>query len=77
MVKPKRKSGRKVSVSRIAEIRVDVYGLISDAVTNGLEQGWNRAHKHTDTPPREKILEEMDLAIMNAICEYLHFGPEE
>jgi hypothetical protein len=77
MVKPKTKPSPKVAVSGIAEIRVDVYGMICDAVANGLEQGWNRAHKHTDTPPREKILEEMDLAIINAICEYLRFGPEE
>lgn len=49
------------------------YPLLCDCIERGLEYGWNRAHKHTDTPDEHRIKHEMYEGVMNAICEAFDF----
>jgi len=50
-------------------LQIDIYRLVSNAVDCGVEAGWNRAHKHTDTPTPEAIKCEIESAIMNELSD--------
>lgn len=58
-------------------VRIDAYAVISRAIEEGIGYGWNRAHKHTDTPSRDHILTEIENAIMNSLGEVLKYGEDE
>jgi hypothetical protein len=58
-----------------SEIRFNAYAILSRAVQEGIEYGYNRAHKHTDTPSEETFKECIENAIMNNICEVMDFAP--
>lgn len=49
------------------------YNLIVQCVENGIQYGWNRAHKHTDTPAPEQIRDAIETAVLNEICEWFEF----
>jgi hypothetical protein len=49
------------------------YNLIIQCVENGIALGWNRAHKHTDTPDAEAIQQAIEDAVLNEICEWFDF----
>lgn len=55
-------------------MRVNTYRLLSECIARGLEMGWNRAHKHTDKPHKDHVLEQQDIAIMGEVCDYFEFG---
>lgn len=62
-------------------VRVDVYGVISRAVEEGLLYGVTRLFKHRDPPRitesemREQVKHLYD-AVMNDLCEVLRFDDE-
>jgi hypothetical protein len=35
--------------------------------------GWQRAHKHIDTPDAETIEEQIVSAVLNEVCQYFDF----
>jgi len=43
------------------------------AIEEGIAYGWNHAHKHTGKPGEEKIREEIENGVTNAISEYFDF----
>ena len=49
------------------------YNLIVQCAENGVRTGWNRAHKHVDTPDDEAIQQSIEDAVMNEICEWFDF----
>ena len=49
------------------------YNVVEMAVRAGVEYGYNRAHKHTDSPSEETIKEAMCEAIMAEMCEWFIF----
>jgi len=53
------------------------YRVLDRAVEEGVEYGWNRAYKYTDTPGPDTIKEQIMIAVMNAICEYFTFDDDE
>lgn len=61
------------SVKITTQVRLDAYRIISDAIESGLRFGWNRAHKHTDDPGQDLIIDQMHSAVMNELCEILKF----
>jgi hypothetical protein len=42
--------------------------LLGD-IENALKYGWNRAHKHTEAPTMDQIIEEQLSEVENAIAE--------
>lgn len=54
-------------------IRANCYDILSRAIEEGVTYGWQRAHKHTDTPSTEQVCEEIKQAVMNAISEVFFF----
>lgn len=45
----------------------------SRAVDEGVAYGWNRAHKHTDTPTPEAVREAIERAVMDALAEVIEW----
>lgn len=58
-------------------LRVNVYVLLAECIERGLAIGYRRAHKHTDDPGEDAILEHQQREIMNAVSEYFTFGNPE
>lgn len=57
-------------------VRANVYRIMDEAVENGVRYGWRRAHKHTETPDEDMIVDEINRAVMSELCEYLIFDDE-
>jgi hypothetical protein len=57
-------------------MKVRTYVVLDNAVEMGVNYGWNRAHKHTDSPTEEQIKQEIWHAVMNEITEWFTFDDE-
>ena len=51
--------------------KIDVYAVLTRAIEAGIEYGWVRAHKHTNTPDENTIKNSIENAIMLEISEVL------
>ena len=58
-------------------MRIKIYQLIERIVEEGTQAGYNRAHKHTDTPTEETIKQCIHQYIMYGFDEYFEFGNED
>ena len=58
-------------------MKVKTYAVIDRAVADGVNYGWNRAHKYTKSPSEDEIKQQMMLAVMQEICEWFDFEPEQ
>ena len=58
-------------------MRIKIYQLIERIVEEGTESGYNRAHKHTDTPNEATIKQCIEQYIMNGFDEHFTFEHEE
>ena len=54
-------------------MKVDEYKVLVMCVENGVQLGWNRAHKHSDTPEDYYIRDCIEEAVMHEIFEYFNF----
>jgi hypothetical protein len=70
------KSKKKVATTQRPMV-VDTYTLLHDSVALGIVQGWNRAHKHTDTPDADTVQAAIETAVMDRITEYFSFPEVE
>ena len=61
----------KCQIETTAKIRL--YEVLQRAVDDGIAYGWNRAHKHTDTPAEHLIRGEIYNAVMNSLCDVIDF----
>ncbi len=59
-----------------ATVRLDAYKIIDDTVYTSIQYGHSRAHKHTETPSKDHLINEIHKAIMNDLCEILNFDDE-
>ena len=57
-------------------MRVRAYDVLRRSIEEGVEYGWRRAHKHTDTPDAEAIKDQLVTAILNEVAEYFDFDDE-
>ena len=57
----------------LGSIRCNTYAHVQRIVEVGLECGWDHAHKHTDTPDKNTIIEECFRYIMNGFAEEFYF----
>lgn len=51
------------------KLKPDTYALARACVEAGVTYGWQRAHKHTDTPDPDAIRSEIEDAIMLELSE--------
>jgi len=58
-------------------MKVKIYKLIEQIVEQGTDAGWNRAHKHTDTPDTYTIKNCIAEYIMNGFDETFEFDKED
>ena len=54
-------------------MRWNEYALVDRAVEEGIQMGWQHAHKHTDAPLIEDVQEALREAVMLALSEILTF----
>lgn len=54
-------------------MKVKTYSVIERAVEDGVNYGWNRAHKYTDSPTEDELKQQMMMAVMHEICEWVEF----
>jgi len=50
-----------------------MYNILSECIENGVELGYRRAFKHTDSPSEDSIIESIHREILNKVCEYFIF----
>ena len=58
-------------------MRIKIYKLIEQIVEQGTDAGYQRAHKHTNTPDEETIKNCIEQYIMNGFDDYFEFDKEE
>ena len=58
-------------------MRVDAYAVLCRAVEEGVAYGWQRAHKHVEAPGRDAVLEQIERAVLDAVCAYFAFDDTE
>ena len=58
-------------------MKVKMYQLIERLVEEGIEAGWSRAHKHTDTPNGDAIKDTIQRYIMQGFDETFEFDQDE
>jgi len=58
-------------------MKVKMYPLIERLVEEGIDAGYLRAHKHTDTPIEETIKQCIEQYIMQGFDETFEFDKEE
>jgi len=49
------------------------YQLLERCVEDGIARGFDRAHKHDDSPGEESIQESIKCEVMNEVCEWFDF----
>lgn len=57
-----------------AAIRVRAYEVLIRAIEDGIDYGWQRAHKHSDAPDVYAIKSALFDAIANEVSEWFDFG---
>ena len=58
-------------------ICVKEYAVLSECIERGINTGYNRAYKHTDTPTWEYMNAEIYKAIMNEVSDYFVFEEQQ
>jgi hypothetical protein len=58
-------------------MKAKTYQLIQECVENGVQLGFNRAHKHTDTPSDDELQNKIIDSVMIEICEWFSFNEDE
>jgi hypothetical protein len=54
---------------RVDRVPIDVYGIVARAVESGVAYGWNRAHKHSESPGADHIKCEIERAVINELSD--------
>tara|TARA_B110000902_G_scaffold92916_1_gene110216 strand:+ start:2817 stop:2996 length:180 start_codon:yes stop_codon:yes gene_type:complete len=58
-------------------MKIKMYPLIEQIVESGVEAGYTRAHKHTDTPNEETIKQCIHQYVMSGFDEAFEFDQED
>lgn len=54
-------------------MKVNTHKILEHCVDVGIELGWRRAHKHTDTPSAELLKNSIEQAIWDELYEWIDF----
>lgn len=60
-----------------SKVRVNAWNVMTRAIEEGIDYGWNRAHKHTDKPTEDEFKSAIYNAVTSAISEYFEFTYED
>ena len=75
MTHPRGRNARNgASIKPCAEVRLNVYAVIDDAVGIGVAHGLRRAYKHTAAPTDEQIIDTIRQAVMTTLGEVIVWG---
>lgn len=55
------------------KLKPNTYEILYNCVEQGIDAGWNKAHKHLDNPSEDKIKEEILRYIMLVVVEKFNF----
>jgi hypothetical protein len=55
------------------KLKPNAYKVLSRAIEEGIDWGWQHAHKHTDKPDDDSIKQYIEDDIMNCVCEVFDF----
>lgn len=58
-------------------IELNKYKIIQKEVEQQVEYGYNRAHKHSDTPDKDFIIDQIVYAVMLGLSEIINFEDKE
>lgn len=56
------------------KIDVNAWAVFTRAIEEGVALGWRRAHKHTSNPSDVLILDTIETAVLESVCEVIDFG---
>lgn len=62
-----------MKASRKVSLTMDVEEIIHRAVLEGVEYGWRRAHKHTETPRSRRAIETIWEEVVLALDEVVRW----
>lgn len=57
-------------------MKVNEYKVLAMCIEIGVQLGWNRAHKHSDTPEPNYIMSCIEDAVTNELFEYFEFDDD-
>lgn len=60
-----------------SSISINAYEVIRRAVEAGTRYGLRRAYKHTETPDRDAIVDQIEQAIMSELSEVVNFFDDD
>lgn len=58
-------------------MKIRKYRVFQDCLESGVQAGYTRAHKHTDTPSEQVIVDSIVLAVKENIDEYFIFEDDD
>lgn len=62
-----------MSCRKKVALKLKTYTVVSDAVEQGVLYGIRRAHKYTDAPSDDLLLEQVREAVLSSLCEVVDF----
>lgn len=54
-------------------MKPNIRTILTQAIERGIEYGWNRAHKNTDAPQLDRVIDQIEIEIWNEIDEVFDF----
>ena len=58
-------------------MKVRAYEVLRRAVEEGVAYGWQRAHKHTDSPSGDAVQDQIVTAVLSEVSEVFTFDDED
>lgn len=58
-------------------MRLKAYRIVSDAVERAVSYGYNRAHKHTEAPGKDGIVDAIYNEVMNELSDIIDWDEGE
>jgi hypothetical protein len=55
------------------KLKMNAWKIVTIAVEQGVAYGYRRAHKHTDKPTEEHLVQEIEDAVMSAISDVVNW----
>jgi len=58
-------------------MKINKYKVLSDIIERGIDAGYRKAYKHTDTPDEDHVTGTIYHYVMLEICEYFDFDDND